>query len=87
MGNLSEYFSSSESKKSLRRIYIAYQIEAAILKEWQQGVGVMVGDTIITIKCSSPAQATVFNMRKQKLYALISHYTGNQKYQLRVRAS
>lgn len=82
---LSEYFNSSESKQSLQRIFVAYQIERAIEKEWSEKVGVAVADLIITIKCKSTAQASVFNLRKQKVYALISRFAHGKRYQIRIK--
>lgn len=82
---LSDYFNSGDSKQSLQRIFMAYQIEQVIQKEWHERVGVVVADKIITIRCQSSAQSTMFTMRKPRLYAVIARFTGKNRYQIKIK--
>lgn len=79
---LSDYFSAS--KGPLQRIYIAYQLQELIKKEWNEAVVVAVGDKGITISCRSAGQASMLTMRKQKLYALVSRVISNQRLPIRI---
>ncbi|HUD21115.1 MAG TPA: hypothetical protein VMQ44_03560 [Candidatus Saccharimonadales bacterium] len=83
---LGDFLGSSYKKNFLGRVFSAGQLEKAIEKEYQDRVRVILKDEQIILVCDNPSQAKFYQLRRRKLYVLISQTFGSTKgFQLKIR--
>jgi hypothetical protein len=71
-------FLQSGSGSSLRRIFLAHQIQTAIKKDLGEDVVAILTTSQVKIKCQSPAQSAFFNGKKFKLSLLVEKIVGSK---------
>jgi hypothetical protein len=83
--SLSSFFDSSQSKQTLRKAQLAFQIEKKIEEDFSQTVKVIIGRAV-TLVCQDAAQISFLKMRQKKIELLISSLFGEKDtHQIRFR--
>jgi hypothetical protein len=76
---LGDFLGSSYKKNFLGRVFSAGQLEKAIEEEYQDKVKVILKGEQVILVCDNPSQVKFYQLRRRKIYGLISQTFGSTK--------